>query len=708
MSACLATALLLSVHAYAAVAPEGDPVASRATGHPDLFVRSIHLPLDRLPAGLAAKLRADLSALQIAGDLGAYDLRAGRWGSLIARAPLVPGPGVGNALTWAALGIGAPTSDAAYKNGVWRAFQAWLQTNQALLGVSTSELAAPSIGTYEKNRLVHVYAGRVYGGIPVRDSFVMATLNSGNLVLYGTRNWGTIDVATTPNVSETVARDVVGAHLSGFPVGEWGTPDLVIVPLANGSNPEAAVGRGYAYRLAWSIGAKVEGSDGSWEGLVDARTGELLAFYDRNSYLTQKKVVGGVFPVSNDGQSPAGIPDGVEQPGYPMSRAYVFQGATQLTANSEGLVNGVTGDYRTSLTGPFIRIQDGCGAANETSALSCDVLDLSTSAGTDCSRPAGHTLGDTHSARTGFYELNRLIDQAKSWLGTGAIESLPCAINGATTTGFVEGWLNCQLPANMNINNACNAFFSPADTTAPTTGSVNFYRQGILGSNNCRNTGEIAAVFDHEWGHGLDTYDESKGVSLPGRSVRRHDGDPAAEQLVHRTRLLPRQLDRRFLSGQRRRLHRVHRRPRGRLDEALLADAPRPRLGARPEPDRAGQLRGGHRSAHSVQLGALPARDALRGNHHRRSRLGHAEARPALPYEGLGGAVPRLERSGRRRSLQDGRGTPTRRSTKTRRSSSAPDSSTWRPAESSWATSATRRPTPARRATGAATPTVGT
>ena len=68
----------------------------------------------------------------------------------------------------------------------------------------------------------------------------------------------------------------------------------------------------------------------------------------------------------------------------------------------------------------------------------------------------------------------------------------------------------------MNINNACNAFFSPADTTAPTTGSINFYRRGSVGSNLCRNTGEIAAVFDHEWGHGLDTFDDSPGVSLPG------------------------------------------------------------------------------------------------------------------------------------------------------------------------------------------------
>jgi hypothetical protein len=498
-----AFSLISSAVAFAAVAPQGDPVAGRATGHPDLFVRSLHLPLDSLPADLARTLRGDLEALGIAGDLGAYDLRAGRWGSLIAKAPLVPGPGVGNTLTWAALGLAVPSDDAAYKDAVWRAFKGYLQANQALLGVSTSELAAPSIGAYENNRLVHVHAGRVYGGVPVRDSFVKATLNSGNLVLYGTRNWGTINISTTPSVSQDVARGVVGGHLSGLNVSEWSTPELVIVPMASGSNPEAAVGRGYAYRLVWAIGANVEGSEGSWEALVDARSGELLAFYDQNSYIDQKKVVGGIFPVSNDGLSPGGVPDGIEQPGYPMSRAFVFRGATQFTANSEGLVTIVGGgEYRTSLTGPFIRIQDQCGAVNE--VTSCDALDLASTSGTDCARPVGHSLGDTHSARTGFYELNRVIDQAKSWLGPLATNNTPA------------GWLNRQFPANMNINNACNAFFSPADTAAPTTGSINFYRNGILGSNVCRNTGEIPAVFDHEWGHGLDTYDDSPGVSLPG------------------------------------------------------------------------------------------------------------------------------------------------------------------------------------------------
>jgi hypothetical protein len=434
--------LLSSLPAGAVITPQGDPVDARAAGQPGLFPRGMHVPLRDLPEEIATPLAANLAALGIGSDLGAYDVRGGRWGSLITSVPLVPGSGADNALTWAGLGLTAPATDATYKDAVWLVLRSYLQTNQAHLGVNVAELAAPSIGIYDNRRLVHVYAGRVHGGLPVRDTFVRATLNSGNLVLYGTRNWGTINLSTTPNVSLDAAKSTVRNHLSGFNVREWGKSELTIVPLENGSNPLNAVGSGYTYRLVWAVGAKVDGSQGTWEALIDAKTGELVAFYDRNSYADQKKVIGGIFPVSNDGNSPNGIPDGIEQPNYPMGNAFVFRGTTQFTTNSEGLVTvpqvtpGTPPTYRTNLTGPFIRIQDQCGAINE--LTSCDALDLGTSPGTDCARPANHSVGDTHSARTGFFELNRIIGQAKSWVGIGAIANLPA------------GWMNRQFPANMN------------------------------------------------------------------------------------------------------------------------------------------------------------------------------------------------------------------------------------------------------------------
>lgn len=510
LTMAVAFALLLSASlALGQVAPQGDPVAKRQMGVADLYIRNADQPLSTLPADLGLRLRPQLNALGVAGNLGFYDLRAGVWGGLVAKQPLVPGSGVGNSLTWASLGRTAPVGDEAYKAAVWQAFKAWLDANRVNLEVDTAQLAAPTIGTYENGRLVHVNAKRVVNGVPVRSSFVKGTLNSGNLVLYGTHNWGAIDVSTTPSISSEQAKSVVQSRLSGFTItGWWQNPTLVLVPLANGEASAANEGRGLRYRLAWAAGPKVKGSLGGWEALVDAHSGQLLSFADTNQYLQHKKVIGGIFPVSNDGQSPGGIPDGIEQPGHPMSHAYVFDSnGTQLEANSEGLVQ-VDGEYSTELTGPFLRISDNCGFIDESTV--CPALDLGTSGGTDCTVPAGHSLGDTHSARTGFYEVNRLIDQAKSWVGPGAAANQPGP----------AGWMNRQLLANMNINNSCNAFFSFADATSPTTGSINFYREVSASPNSgrCRNTGEIAAVFDHEWGHGLDFFDDTASVSNPGEA----------------------------------------------------------------------------------------------------------------------------------------------------------------------------------------------
>ena len=499
--------LLLAVtDAPAAVPPEADALAARAMGAPDLAIQNVLQPPARLPGPMAQRLQAQISALGGSTADGYYDLRAGRWGTLVLAAPLVPGRGAGNTLTWAALGQARPADDAAYKEAVWRAFKSFLEARRDQLGIDTRELQAPSIGSYENGRLVHVLARRVVDGVPVRNAFVKATVNNGNLVLYGAHNWGPVEVRTAPGVAAARAQDAVAAQLAGFDVVGWRRPELVILPAARGEASAANEGRGYRHVLAWAVGPRVAGSAGSWEGLVDAHTGDLLALYDMNLYADQQKVVGGIFPVSNDGASPGGIPDGVEQPGFPMSRAYVFkQDGTQLEANSEGLVSA-SGQYRTHLSGPFLRIVDNCGVIDE--STTCPALDLGLSGGTDCAVPAGASPGNTHSARTGFYEVNRLIDQAKSWMGPTATPNAP------------GGWLHRQLPANMNVNNSCNAFFSPTDATSPTTGSINFYREVSSSPNSglCRNTGEIAAVFDHEWGHGLDTFDNAGGVSLPGEA----------------------------------------------------------------------------------------------------------------------------------------------------------------------------------------------
>ncbi|HYN64423.1 MAG TPA: hypothetical protein VES36_07460, partial [Candidatus Limnocylindrales bacterium] len=99
----------------------------------------------------------------------------------------------------------------------------------------------------------------------------------------------------------------------------------------------------------------------------------------------------------------------------------------------------------------------------------------------DCTTGGGGA-GNTPASRTAFYEVNKLAEQARGWLPTNS-------------------WLQSRLTTNVNLTQTCNAFWNGV--------SINFYRSG----GGCRNTGEIAGVFDHEWGHGLDDFDANGTLS---------------------------------------------------------------------------------------------------------------------------------------------------------------------------------------------------
>ena len=55
------------------------------------------------------------------------------------------------------------------------------------------------------------------------------------------------------------------------------------------------MGRGYGHRLVWTFVFQRPPEDARWEVLVDAHTGEVLAFQDINHYV-QRQVTGGVYP----------------------------------------------------------------------------------------------------------------------------------------------------------------------------------------------------------------------------------------------------------------------------------------------------------------------------------------------------------------------------------------------------------------------------
>ncbi|MEP6993213.1 MAG: hypothetical protein ABI968_01735, partial [Acidobacteriota bacterium] len=455
--------------------PRNSPAREKTFSHPDLHVREWQQKVSELSGAAAATAIQELSRLGVAPDSGFYDSRVTRFTSLILSEPMVPGSGAGNTLRWS--GSNAKPSDSAVQDQAWSAVSEFLTRHQPELRLDPSEFGTPRVTALEKGNLIYVYVPRVVGGVLVRNSSIGATINHGNLVLLGLQNWGDITTAVAPAISSEKARAVVAAHAAPLELRFGKEAHLEFIPVSPNDT--------LSYRLAWIVSVKLTGDSGNWEGLVDAHTGELLAFEDRNDYV-QRRILGGVYPISND-QRP---PDGLEQAGWPMPYADILSGPDTTYTDQGGNIGCITGSISSSLSGLFVKISDLCGAINETGAGDLDLGSGPLPTSTDCAIPAGHSAGDTKSARTGFFELNQEIAQAKGWLPDNT-------------------WMQGQLTANMNINDICNAFWDGS--------SVNFFRSSV--PFGCSNTGEIAGVFDHEWGHGLDNNGVNPNISSPGESI---------------------------------------------------------------------------------------------------------------------------------------------------------------------------------------------
>jgi hypothetical protein len=466
----------------AALQPRNGPAADKAFRHPGLRVDEVTESLDLLEGAVRVRLAPAMSSLQVAPGTGFYDSRTGRFSSLILRQPLLPGHGVGNRLAWPA--GGAPANDEAMKAEVWKALREYLSAHRADLGLDLGQLApSPRISILRDGGLIFVYVARVVDGIPVRDNSIGAAINSGNLVLLGLQKWGDVgaDVARTPGVSANAAEDAVVAHVRPLEVSAFTrVPHLELVPMS--------LGDGISYRLAWVVPCRIAGDHGNWEGLVDASNGTLFAFEDRNQYAVSGQIIGGAYPLSND-QRP---PDGVEQPGWPMPYVdFTVDGVKRFT-DGNGNMGCIPGSISTSLSGIYFKMLDNCGPILETGTDGIDLESGPTPTSTDCSVPPGHSAGDTKSSRSGYYELSRINEQARSHLGP----TEPAGI-----------WLRTQVTANMNVNDLCNAFWDGV--------AVNFFKSG----GGCANTGEIAAIFDHEWGHGIDNNGVDPDIATPGEAI---------------------------------------------------------------------------------------------------------------------------------------------------------------------------------------------
>ena len=151
----------------------------------------------------------------------------------------------------------------------------------------------------------------------------------------------------------------------------------------------------------------------------------------------------------------------------------VLAAKSTLDGRLEGVNITLEGRFRGDLkaTG-VVRMTEGClpisVTISETSGTGA--LDLGGTNGQhDCeSAPSG---GDSPSARTTYYEANRIAEIARGYLPQNAWVRTPLTAH-------------TNLPGTFEEPNHCNAFWDFS--------TINFYSSG----KGCRNTGEIAGVVE--------------------------------------------------------------------------------------------------------------------------------------------------------------------------------------------------------------------
>ena len=348
--------------------------------------------------------------------------------------------------------------------------RAFLGQFPELLNVAGFDLRldpASTVNVGDQKQIWFVELQQFHRGVPVEGAKVYFRINNGNIVQFGAERVAEVRINPRPKIDRVAALAAVVQAL-GFQVDELGeildAGTLKLVPaLTAGERPaekfEGTPGRGYSHRLVWEVAFRRSGDPATWKAKVDAKTGNILALYDDNDYA---QVTGGIYPTTNtDPESVRGLPF-----------ANVTNGTTKVT-DASGNYTYSSGTATVTLNGKYIRMTDTCGSISKSDSSTGNIA-FGTSGGTDCTTPGSGGAGNTHATRTGFYHLTNINRKAASFLTTNS-------------------WLNGTLTANMNINATCNAFWNGS--------TVNFYRSG----GGCSNTGEIAAVFLHEWGHGMDT-----------------------------------------------------------------------------------------------------------------------------------------------------------------------------------------------------------
>ncbi|MBM4365183.1 MAG: M36 family metallopeptidase [Deltaproteobacteria bacterium] len=330
------------------------------------------------------------------------------------------------------------------------ALRAFFERNREILGVPTSTLRLRSANHVARTGTWYVEFDRLVGGVPIWGGGVTARVRGGELVLLGldTHPGAAVGQAEIDAGDAILAASLDGAAPLADHAG--GEARLVVLPGDDGGRVD--------YRLVYEVRTRTALPVGRWVSFVDAMSGEVVGFYNEVRF-----VQGTVY-----GYHPARTLDGnYATTALPLVYVEGTSSGTSVEAGEDGSF-ALPDDAAatTYLRGKYLEVRNRAGDEGELPVVG-----------------ANPTWTEDHAtlAEIASYAF---VHQVRDW-SLGIAPEVRMASE--------------ELLSNVNDNSgSCNAYYD---------GNLNFYAAG----GGCNNTGQIADVNYHEWGHGFHYYSLEAG-----------------------------------------------------------------------------------------------------------------------------------------------------------------------------------------------------
>ncbi len=301
-------------------------------------------------------------------------------------------------------------------------------------------------------------------GLPVDGAQVSVWFKADRLFVVSSQLLPDISVATgrrgaadasVRGAAERWLQDAVGATVT------TSAGDELILPLVRS---RGAIGPDVEYRRVRRVAASVDGGHGQWDVFVDSTTAEPVARRNKLHFGTGTVLY----------NAPERYP-GSTRVDYPAPTTRHTVDGVAVTSDAAGLVtwpSTTTATVVPGLTGPLARI------INRGAAAAAVSLDLA---------PGGSVVWNAASNETLDAQLTAFIHvhKAKAYVKGNIAPTL--------------AWLDDQIDVYVNENDTCNAYSTGDD--------IHFFRSG-----DCENTGRLADVVHHEFGHSLHAHAIIDGV----------------------------------------------------------------------------------------------------------------------------------------------------------------------------------------------------